>query len=56
LGGLNAANMKHYLREDIIAAIGGSWIVKAELVKNRDWEGITAAAARVRQTIDELES
>lgn len=48
LGGINANNMFNYLEEAIIPAVGGSWIVKSELVKNQDWAGITARAAAVQ--------
>lgn len=47
LGGLNAENMASYLMEDNVPTIGGSWIVKKELVNNGDWSGITARAADV---------
>lgn len=47
LGGLNAENMSQYLCEPNVPAIGGSWIVKKELVENEDWAGITARAADV---------
>ncbi|TWT83590.1 putative KHG/KDPG aldolase [Planctomycetes bacterium CA13] len=47
LGGLNADNMLDYLKEPNVSAIGGSWIVKQELVNNEDWAGIAARAADV---------
>lgn len=47
LGGINANNMLDYLGEDIICAVGGSWIVRDELVKLKDWNGIRARAADV---------
>jgi 2-dehydro-3-deoxyphosphogluconate aldolase/(4S)-4-hydroxy-2-oxoglutarate aldolase len=52
LGGLNAENMVDYLKEDNVAVIGGSWIVKKELVLNEDWDAITTRAAEVRKIID----
>jgi 2-dehydro-3-deoxyphosphogluconate aldolase/(4S)-4-hydroxy-2-oxoglutarate aldolase len=52
LGGLNAANMVGYLKEPNIPTIGGSWIVKQDLVNNSDWDGITARAVDVLQMID----
>jgi 2-dehydro-3-deoxyphosphogluconate aldolase/(4S)-4-hydroxy-2-oxoglutarate aldolase len=51
LGGVNADNMMDYLREDIICAVGGSWIVKDDLVKAGDWDGITERAAEVVRTL-----
>jgi 2-dehydro-3-deoxyphosphogluconate aldolase/(4S)-4-hydroxy-2-oxoglutarate aldolase len=54
LGGLNADNMRGYLKEDNVLAIGGSWIVKRELVLNENWSEITARAVAVRQIADEV--
>lgn len=47
LGGVNAGNMKDYLNQDIVCAIGGSWIVKSDLVKAGDWDAIRDRAAAV---------
>ena len=52
LGGLNSENMIEYLQEPHIPTIGGSWIVKNELVENEDWAGITARAAEVIQALE----
>jgi len=52
LGGLNAENMIDYLKEDNIPCIGGSWIVKKDLVMNEDWDGITARATDVRKILE----
>ena len=51
LGGLNADNMVAYLNEPHIPCIGGSWIVKKELVDNEDWSGISA---RAKEVLEEL--
>lgn len=53
LGGVNAENMLAYLREPNVAAVGGSWIVKKDLVANEDWTGITARAAEVVNQLKE---
>ena len=47
MGGLNAANMNEYLAEPNVPAIGGSWIVQKDLVKNKDWAAITTRAQEV---------
>ncbi|MCM2371170.1 bifunctional 4-hydroxy-2-oxoglutarate aldolase/2-dehydro-3-deoxy-phosphogluconate aldolase [Aporhodopirellula aestuarii] len=47
LGGINAENMSTYLSEPYVPTVGGSWIVKKELVDREDWAGITARAAAV---------
>jgi 2-dehydro-3-deoxyphosphogluconate aldolase/(4S)-4-hydroxy-2-oxoglutarate aldolase len=51
LGGVNADNMMGYLAEDIVLAVGGSWIVTKALVEARDWDGISARAAEVCNVI-----
>lgn len=51
LGGLNAVNMVDYLKEPNVPTIGGSWIVKQDLVNAGDWAGITARAAEVRTAL-----
>ncbi|MGZ0655284.1 bifunctional 4-hydroxy-2-oxoglutarate aldolase/2-dehydro-3-deoxy-phosphogluconate aldolase [Coraliomargarita sp. W4R53] len=51
LGGLNADNMLAYLKEPNVTAIGGSWIVKKELVEAEDWSGITARAKAVTDAL-----
>jgi 2-dehydro-3-deoxyphosphogluconate aldolase / (4S)-4-hydroxy-2-oxoglutarate aldolase len=45
LGGLTVANMGSYLEEPHIAAIGGSWLAPREMIRDRNWEAIRAAAA-----------
>jgi 2-dehydro-3-deoxyphosphogluconate aldolase/(4S)-4-hydroxy-2-oxoglutarate aldolase len=53
LGGLNSGNMIDYLQEDIIPCIGGSWIVKKDLVLNEDWDAITLRAKDVQRRLNE---
>ncbi|MGJ8639564.1 MAG: bifunctional 4-hydroxy-2-oxoglutarate aldolase/2-dehydro-3-deoxy-phosphogluconate aldolase [Opitutaceae bacterium] len=47
LGGLNTGNMMDYLAESNVPCIGGSWIVKNDMVENEDWAGISACAEEV---------
>jgi 2-dehydro-3-deoxyphosphogluconate aldolase/(4S)-4-hydroxy-2-oxoglutarate aldolase len=47
LGGINENNMHAYLREPNVPTVGGSWIVKKELVEKEDWAAITARAKHV---------
>ena len=44
LGGLTAANMKGYLQDPLMLAVGGSWLAPAEKVRREDWGSITRAA------------
>jgi 2-dehydro-3-deoxyphosphogluconate aldolase / (4S)-4-hydroxy-2-oxoglutarate aldolase len=45
LGGVNAGNAALYLRESIVAAIGGSWFVERKLVQAKDWKTIRQLTA-----------
>lgn len=54
LGGLNSENFGDYLAEPNVPAIGGSWIVKSDLVDSEDWIGITTRAAEVRGVLSEM--
>lgn len=40
-GGVNASNMKDYLSLKNVAAIGGSFMVPDDLVKNKQWDELT---------------
>jgi len=39
-GGIDAANVGAYARRPQVHAIGGSWMVKADMVESGDWAGI----------------
>lgn len=43
-GGLNATNAPDYLALDNVICVGGSWVAPPDLVKARDWDGISALA------------
>jgi 2-dehydro-3-deoxyphosphogluconate aldolase/(4S)-4-hydroxy-2-oxoglutarate aldolase len=47
LGGLTAENAEDYLQEDIILAVGGSWIASESAITSGDWVGITQRANAV---------
>jgi 2-dehydro-3-deoxyphosphogluconate aldolase/(4S)-4-hydroxy-2-oxoglutarate aldolase len=51
LGGINSTNMTDFLALDNVCAVGGSWIVKQDLVSKKDWHGITANATAVQETL-----
>jgi 2-dehydro-3-deoxyphosphogluconate aldolase / (4S)-4-hydroxy-2-oxoglutarate aldolase len=40
LGGINTGNIQDYLRSPLIAAVGGSWIAKREIIQAKDWKTI----------------
>jgi 2-dehydro-3-deoxyphosphogluconate aldolase/(4S)-4-hydroxy-2-oxoglutarate aldolase len=39
-GGINAANLAEYVRRPQVLAVGGSWMVKPELVQAGNWEAV----------------
>ena len=43
-GGISPANYKEYLALDNVACIGGSWLVPAEAIEQKDWQKITDLA------------
>jgi 2-dehydro-3-deoxyphosphogluconate aldolase/(4S)-4-hydroxy-2-oxoglutarate aldolase len=51
-GGIGADDFYDYLKLDNVMAVGGSWMVPAELVRRRDWRAIEASA---RKAVDSLE-
>ena len=52
LGGINEYNMFDYLSEDIVAAVGGSWIVSRELVNDKNWKAIRNNAEKISNLIN----
>ena len=44
LGGVSLKNMRDYLAQPLVAAIGGSWLVDKTLVAAKDWAGISKGA------------
>jgi 2-dehydro-3-deoxyphosphogluconate aldolase/(4S)-4-hydroxy-2-oxoglutarate aldolase len=53
LGGINADNMLTYLKDNVVPAIGGSWLAPRDLIQAQDWPAITARASQARKLIDE---
>ena len=54
LGGVNENNMTDYLKEDIIAAVGGSWIAHRDLIASGQWDQITSNASSAVQAYENL--
>jgi 2-dehydro-3-deoxyphosphogluconate aldolase/(4S)-4-hydroxy-2-oxoglutarate aldolase len=50
-GGVGADDFRDYLRLENVVAVGGSWMVPADLIRRRDWRAIEAVA---RKAIDSL--
>ena len=53
-GGINAENVKDYLKYDRIIACGGSWMVKGELIKNGDFDKIKELTAEAAKIVKEI--
>lgn len=43
-GGISPENYKAYLALNNVACVGGSWLVPADAVKNKDWDKVTELA------------
>jgi len=43
-GGINPGNAPNYLRLPNVVCVGGSWMVKVELIKAKNWAGVEGAA------------
>lgn len=51
LGGLNAKNMRSYLENPHVAALGGSWLAPRELIAAERWDEITANAQAASEAV-----
>jgi len=45
LGGITAANLKAWLSDPDVLAVGGSWLARRDLIEAGAWDQITALAA-----------
>lgn len=50
-GGVNAKNVRDYLGYEQVAAVGGTWMCKSELIKAGEWDKITAMC---REAVDAM--
>ena len=53
-GGINAKNLEEYLSCDKILCCGGSWMVKGDLVKAREFDKIREMTKEARQLVDAI--
>jgi 2-dehydro-3-deoxyphosphogluconate aldolase/(4S)-4-hydroxy-2-oxoglutarate aldolase len=49
-GGITPANAPAYLKLPNVICVGGSWMVKAQTIRGRNWSEITRAAAEASAT------
>ena len=53
-GGINAENVKDYLKYDRSIACGGSWMVKGDLIKNGNFDKIKELTAEAANIVKEI--
>jgi 2-dehydro-3-deoxyphosphogluconate aldolase/(4S)-4-hydroxy-2-oxoglutarate aldolase len=54
LGGINEQNMKTYLSEPAVVALGGTWLAPRNLIHQKNWNQITENARRAIAAVREL--
>ncbi len=52
-GGVSEANLKDFIENKSVAAIGGSWICKKDDIANHDWDKITSLSENAVKIIKE---
>lgn len=50
-GGINKDNIREYLKEEIIVACGGSWMVKDNLIKNKEFAKIATLSREAKEAV-----
>ncbi|MBP8174181.1 MAG: bifunctional 4-hydroxy-2-oxoglutarate aldolase/2-dehydro-3-deoxy-phosphogluconate aldolase [Aeromonadaceae bacterium] len=53
-GGITPENLGAYLTLPSVVAVGGSWMLPAEAIKNGDWQRVTALTRQAISLIDEV--
>jgi 2-dehydro-3-deoxyphosphogluconate aldolase/(4S)-4-hydroxy-2-oxoglutarate aldolase len=51
-GGIDAANLQTYIQLPYVAAIGGSWMVKEEMISAGKFEEITKLCKEARELVN----
>jgi 2-dehydro-3-deoxyphosphogluconate aldolase / (4S)-4-hydroxy-2-oxoglutarate aldolase len=54
LGGINEQNMRPYLADPIVAALGGSWLAPRKLIQQKNWTQITENARRAITAVHDI--
>lgn len=52
-GGVSEANLKDFIENKSVAAIGGSWVCKKDDIANHDWDKITSLSKNAVKIIKE---
>ena len=53
-GGIDASNLSEYLSSDKIVACGGSWMVKGDLVKAKEFDKIEALTKEAVELVKKI--
>jgi 2-dehydro-3-deoxyphosphogluconate aldolase/(4S)-4-hydroxy-2-oxoglutarate aldolase len=53
-GGVGLANLGDYLALKQVLCVGGSWLVPADAIANRDWARVTQLAREAREAVAAL--
>lgn len=53
-GGVSPDNLKDFISNKAVAAVGGSWVCKKDDIANHDWDKITALSAEAVKMIKEM--
>ena len=53
-GGINAENVRDYLRYDRIIACGGSWMVKKDLIKEGRFDEVKRLVKEAAEIVKEI--
>ena len=51
LGGIALAQLGDYLKSPLVAAVGGSWLARADVIQSRDWPEVTRHAAAAMNVV-----
>ncbi|MEA5028868.1 MAG: bifunctional 4-hydroxy-2-oxoglutarate aldolase/2-dehydro-3-deoxy-phosphogluconate aldolase [Sphaerochaeta associata] len=54
-GGVSTANLASYAKQPNVLAVGGSWMVKADLIDSEDWAAITSLSREAVTALQGLE-
>ncbi|MDT4762416.1 bifunctional 4-hydroxy-2-oxoglutarate aldolase/2-dehydro-3-deoxy-phosphogluconate aldolase [Sphaerochaeta sp. PS] len=54
-GGISLDNLSSYAKQSNVLAIGGSWMVKGDLIENEDWPAITKLCSEAVVALQGLE-
>ena len=55
-GGVSEANLKEFMENKSVAAVGGSWVCKKDDIAAHDWDKITKLSADAVKIIKEIRS